>query len=371
MASSNSSYLIIGAGVFGVSTAYHLIQKYPNASVTLIDRDAFDADERVAASWDWNKAVRADYDDFMYCQLALEAQAVFKTDPLWKPYFHQTGIYWICRGGYARDVIDNHAKLGRKDDIEVLSVSEARKLYDGLFEDADYTGAEAVIVNKAGGWGAAGDCLRAVTAEAVDLGVKYVTAEVDSLRFDAHGSCTGLNTVSGRTLTASKVILCTGAYTTKLLELSAAKTGNPALRSGDRILAAGITAGLATLDDTAAKRYTDMPVGFQGYTVAHGEFMSGHGLNMEAENLTAVVGKPFIGSLPLTKDKELKWWGEKIFSNTREFLPGRHFSAPPEAKDYSQWKVSEALKQDIAAQKTLWYGSKSEDWNISKHRICW
>jgi hypothetical protein len=34
-------HLIIGAGVFGVSTAYHLIQKYPNASVTLVDRDAY------------------------------------------------------------------------------------------------------------------------------------------------------------------------------------------------------------------------------------------------------------------------------------------------------------------------------------------
>jgi len=51
--SSNPSYLIVGAGVFGVSTAYTLIQKYPHASVTLVDRDAYDADTRVAASWDW------------------------------------------------------------------------------------------------------------------------------------------------------------------------------------------------------------------------------------------------------------------------------------------------------------------------------
>lgn len=273
MASSPSSYLIIGAGVFGVSTAYHLIQKYPNASVTLVDRDWFGAEERVAASWDWNKAVRADYDDFVYCQLALEAQAVFKTDPLWKPYFHQTGIYWICRGGYGEEVIKNHEKLGRKDDLTVLSVPEARKLYGGLFEDADYTGADHVIVNKAGGWGAAGDCLRAVTRKAVDLGVKYVTAEVEYLEFDAGGSCTGIKTVSGITLTASKVILCTGAYTTKLLELSAAKTGNASLRAGDRILAAGITTGLAPLDEAEAKKYANMPVGFQGYTVAHGEFL--------------------------------------------------------------------------------------------------
>ncbi|SPO00269.1 probable FAD-dependent oxidoreductase [Cephalotrichum gorgonifer] len=349
--SSKPSYLIVGAGVFGASTAYHLIQKYPGASVTLVDRDAFDAERRVAASWDWSKVVRADYDDFAYCKLALEAQQVFKTDPLWMPYFHQTGIYWICRGGYAQDVVDNYTKLGRQDDIAVLSVSEARKLYGGIFEDADFTGAEHVLVNKAGGWAAAGDCLRAVTRRAVELGVKYVVADVASLQIDASGACAGIKTVGGGSLTASKVILCTGAYTTKLLELSAASTGNTDLRAGDRILAAGITTGLAPLSEVQAKPYEKMPVGFQGYTAKH--------------------RKPFIGTLPLTEHKELKWWGEKIFSNTREFLPGRYFSAPPAAKDYSQWDVPKLLKEDIAHQRRLWYGPKSADWEVKTFRICW
>ncbi|KAK6216842.1 c6 transcription factor [Colletotrichum tabaci] len=350
MTQSNPSYLIVGAGVFGVSTAYHLIKKYPDASVTLVDKDAFDADERVAASWDWNKVVRADYDDFTYCQLALEAQDVFKTDPLWKPHFHQTGVYWICRSDYAQNVIDHHRKLGRKDDIIALPVSEARKLYKGLFEDADYSGAKEVLVNRASGWAAAGDCLRAVTREALRLGVKYVTAETASLEFDQRGNCTGIRTTTGETLTASHTILSTGAYTPKLLELSAAKSGLHNLRAGDRILAAGITTGMAELDEEEYKKYADMPVGFQGYT--------GH-------------GKPFIGSIPPTKDRELKWWGAKIFSNTSEILPGRHVSAPPPAKDYSQWKVSRQLKEDIAEQRNLWYGSKSADWKMTKHRICW
>ena len=73
----------------------------------------------------------------------------------------------------------------------------------------------------------------------------------------------------------------------------------------------------------------------------------------------------------MTKDGELKWWGEKIFSNTREHLPGRHFSAPPSEKDYSQWNVSKGLKQDIINQRDLWYGTKSAGWDITKHRICW
>ncbi len=152
-------------------------------------------------------------------------------------------------------------------------------------------------------------------------------------------------------MVCSGVVLCTGAYTTKLLELSAADHGRAELRSEDRILAAGITTGMAELDEKEYESYANMPVGFQGYTAEH--------------------GKPFIGSLPPTKDRELKWWGAKIFANTREGLPGRQFSAPPAAKDYDQWKVSRLQKQDIIEQRNLWYGKKSEGWKMTKHRICW
>lgn len=260
------SYLIVGAGVFGVSTAYHLIRKHPRASVTLLDRDAIDAESRVAASWDWNKVVRADYDDAAYCRLALEAQDVFKTDPLWQPFFHQTGVYWICRSDYAREVMAHHKALGRGDDIVAMPVAEARRLYGGIFEDADYSGAKEVLINRASGWAAAGDCLRAVTRAAEELGVRYVVAEAAALELDAHtGSCKGVRTADGRTFRADRTILCTGAFTPKLLEMSAAASGVEALSAGDRILAAGIATGMAELDEEQHKKYADMPVGFQGY----------------------------------------------------------------------------------------------------------
>ncbi|KAI6254629.1 hypothetical protein MCOR27_006144 [Pyricularia oryzae] len=344
------SYLIVGAGVFGVSTAYHLIRAHPGASVTLVDRDAADAESRVAASWDWNKVVRADYDDLAYCRLALEAQDVFESDPLWKPYFHKTGVYWICRSDYAKEVMAHHRAAGRGDDIVAVPIDEAKKLYGGIFKDADYSGAKEVLVNHASGWAAAGDCLRAVTRRAVELGVRYVVAETAVLELDGRGGCRGVRTTDGRTLTADRTILCTGAYTPKLLELSAAATGVDALRSGDRILAAGITTGMAELDEEQYKTYADMPVGFQGYVG---------------------YGKPFIGTLPPTKDRELKWWGSKIFTNMTEVLPGRHISAPPPASDYAQWNVSRRQKADIVEQKDLWYGEKSKNWKMTKHRICW
>ncbi|KAI0144897.1 FAD dependent oxidoreductase [Pestalotiopsis sp. NC0098] len=350
MASEALSYIIVGAGVFGVSTAYHLIQRYPHASVTIVDRDAYDAETRVAASWDWNKVVRADYDDIVYCQLALEAQDIFKSDPLWKPYFHETGIYWICRSDYAQDVINNYKKLGRTADLKAVPIEEARKLYGGLFDDADYTGVKEVLVNKSSGWAAAGDALRAVTKRTLELGVKYHVGEVGSLQFDLDGRCSGIKTTRGEVLSASHTILCTGAYTPKLLEYSAHSSGIKEISAGSRIVAGGITTGMTTLDDETHKRFASMPVGVQGYTAATG---------------------PFIGSLPPTPDKELKWWGQTIFRDTREVLPGKFLSAPPAESDYAQWKVSGKLKEDIDYANKVFYGKNGASWKMEKHRICW
>lgn len=80
---------------------------------------------------------------------------------------------------------------------------------------------------------------------------------------------------------------------------------------------------------------------------------------------------PFIGSLPPTKDKELKWWSQTIFTNTREVLPGRHLSMPPAKPDYGQWDVPEKLRAGIKHANKVFYGKKGANWKLEKYRICW
>lgn len=265
------SYLIVGAGVFGASTAYHLIQKYPDASVTLVDRDAFDATSRVAASWDWNKVVRADYGDIKYCELALEAQDVWRTDPLWKPFFHESGIYWISHTQFAQKVIDNYLKLGREADLYSLPVNEARKLHGGIFDEADYTDVKKVLINNTSGWADAKDALKKVIETSVEKGVKYVVAEVDSLRVDEYGLCRGVNTADGNALEATHTILSTGCFTPKLLEKSAEISGVKELRAGDRIISAGVTTGLTRLSESDMAKFSGMPVCIQENPPERGE----------------------------------------------------------------------------------------------------
>ena len=91
MPSSDSSYLIIGAGAFGASTALQLIRKYPTSKIQLVDCEPFPSQK--GASWDLNKVIRADYEDIFYIPKALEAKEAMKWDPLFKPFYHESGIF--------------------------------------------------------------------------------------------------------------------------------------------------------------------------------------------------------------------------------------------------------------------------------------
>ena len=89
--STTQSILVVGAGTFGISTAYHLSRRgYKN--VTVIDR--FAPPSADAAGTDINKTIRFDYDNPQYARLAEEAMEVWRADsgPL-AGLFHRTG--WI------------------------------------------------------------------------------------------------------------------------------------------------------------------------------------------------------------------------------------------------------------------------------------
>ncbi|KAI0521073.1 sarcosine oxidase [Xylaria bambusicola] len=342
----SQSYIIVGAGVFGTSTAIHLKSRYPDADVTLIDRHEPDASTRPAASWDWNKVVRADYRDITYCRIALEAQDAWRSNPLWSRFYHETGIYWISRTGFAQAVLDNFKKLGRDAELHALPVQEARKLYSNIFDSANYEGVDTVLINKTSGWAAAKDALKAGINKAIDIGVKYVTAEIDCLQFDNCRCCTGVRTKDGRTVNSDQTILCTGAYTPVLLDKAAKSVSCDALSPSKRMIAAGVTTGMVTLDEETAEIFKDMPVCIQENPTQRG-----------ASN----------GTLPPTiGGNQIKFWGQTIF----QFSQGTpSFSQPPTGKEYNQWEVPEALKADVALSSEATFGRRN--WKIHTHRICW
>lgn len=63
------SILILGAGCFGVSTAFHLAS-HGYSNITVLDKDS-EVPSRFSAANDLNKVIRAEYADPFYTDLAL------------------------------------------------------------------------------------------------------------------------------------------------------------------------------------------------------------------------------------------------------------------------------------------------------------
>jgi len=60
------------------------------------DRSA-DPPEEDAASSDINKIIRPDYSDAVYAGLAQKAVDEWSDNPIWKPYFHQSGSEFFLK----------------------------------------------------------------------------------------------------------------------------------------------------------------------------------------------------------------------------------------------------------------------------------
>lgn len=256
--SIGTSYLIVGSGVFGTSTAYHLSLTHPNSSITLLDRSSsFPCS--LAASHDYNKIVRADYEDMFYCELALKAREMWKNDPLYKPYYHESGFVIVDDTGLGRRIIDNYEELGVSNyQARIVEPDEMKSLYGGLFEGTDWSGVKEVFINEGSGWAEATKAVRKVTEMAMANGVKFVKGDVENLILTEDGQCLGVMTKDGRTFRADKIILSTGAGTAKLLADSAPQMHH--ILAQDRITAAAIVSGHVNLSETVYDRIKSTPV---------------------------------------------------------------------------------------------------------------
>ncbi|KAK4158900.1 FAD dependent oxidoreductase [Cladorrhinum sp. PSN259] len=357
------TYLIIGSGVFGASTALHLAKSSSRPpKVILLDRDHYSAPRRVAASWDWNKVIRCDYPSSpLHTRLALEAQQLWRNDPLFSPYYHECGSFWASRSNF-RDVVEQNLSVNGNLDTgaKVYSVEEAKKLYGGVFEHGDYTGVEGILVNTNSGYAEAKEVLEATIKEAVSLGVEYLVGKAAILEFEGASSDLRVTGVRLRddleVIKADKVVLCTGAYTAKLLMDSDRTPGGLEIYAGDRIMAVGVTEGLGALSPEAAERcrLDKLPIGVNDNP----------------------GGKGFeVGSQPLPKLNAFKYWGHTLFRNTvKHPVSGLSISAPPVQTDYAQYDVPQRLKEDVDSASSAIYGPISEiclEQTLGEYRICW
>ena len=94
------SFIIIGAGIFGLSTALAISRRLPSAKVTVIDRGTPPVED--ATSVDTTRCIRADYADPIYARLAAKAQQIIEDDRELRPHYFKQGMTFVCDGKPSR-----------------------------------------------------------------------------------------------------------------------------------------------------------------------------------------------------------------------------------------------------------------------------
>lgn len=233
-------------------------------------------------------ASRADYSDPFYRALGKEAISEWRTNPLWIPYFHETGVLFHSgeENPAAAEYIAHgiqHASTAEDEKLERAAEGKSlpRKAYEVVASDqekawfpkalrkhlgefADKLGSQyPSYYNPRGGWAEAREATVAALKEAQRLGAQVVgSAEVCQLIYEGKRA-QGVVTRDGRSFKTENdgaVIICAGAWTPKLAASllppeSAAALQEPSIASGQTVIT-------VQLDKETAKDFKGTPVIF-------------------------------------------------------------------------------------------------------------
>ncbi|KIX09405.1 uncharacterized protein Z518_00485 [Rhinocladiella mackenziei CBS 650.93] len=95
-----ATVVIIGAGVFGLSTALAIAKRHPSTDVTVVDRLTPPAPD--GTSVDTTRCIRSDYGDPIYTRLAKKSQKTIQQDPDLRRYLFPQGMTFMCGGQLSR-----------------------------------------------------------------------------------------------------------------------------------------------------------------------------------------------------------------------------------------------------------------------------
>ncbi|KAF1972270.1 nucleotide-binding domain-containing protein [Bimuria novae-zelandiae CBS 107.79] len=298
---SHSRILIVGAGIFGTSTAYHLAHSHADpSSITVLDRSPFPP--RHAASIDISKIVSVDYATPFYMDLAFEARHAWKNMSILRDrdgelFFDQACSVMLSNeeSGLVEEIRANFRAQDR-DQTDDLKKSEL-DLWAGPQENG--------YLNRHGGWVDAGAALAAMMEDAVSRGVRYKTGDVETLILGENG-VKGVQTKDGRVYKADKILLATGAWTSQLLSQT-----EGILNIGERdrvekqVTAAGVCVVYYKLNEEEYEFLKDLPVIISG-------------------DIGEVVPPP-------KRSRLLKFTNARSFTNTTRTASRQQISIPPDS----------------------------------------
>ena len=241
--------LIVGAGAFGTSTAYHLAQR-GYSSIRVLDRYAPPSCE--AASTDISKVIRSDYNEPLYVRLGVEAIKIWESSDLYRGLYHVPG--WVLSAKersvpFVKGSIETSRRLGVQgiDQLTRDQVRERFPMINGALDDWNIN-----VWNPTAGWADSGEALKRLALAAQEKGVSFISGDSGYVRSliisEDDGHCTGVITEDGTNHISDIVVLATGAWTPSFIDLQ------------DQLVAKGHSVAHIQLSPSEQQHYASMPV---------------------------------------------------------------------------------------------------------------
>ncbi|KAK6521357.1 hypothetical protein TWF506_001578 [Arthrobotrys conoides] len=248
-----SSIIVIGSGVFGLTTALSLSHRpaYASTTITVIDKSPFPAAD--GSSIDSSRIIRADYKDPVYARLAAEALEIWRlparnpgdddASPGARIYagvgsenrYSESGLVLVGDGD-VEYVTESYKNM--KAQADVLGVGESVKYLDGkdAIRDAMKTGGvtgSKGYINPFSGWADAQAAMIWVRGQCEKReNIKFLEGEVEMLWVKKNSETDGeegkvwgkkvegVVMKNGNMLSADITVLAAGAWSPGLLDLA-------------------------------------------------------------------------------------------------------------------------------------------------------
>lgn len=223
--SKSDPIVIVGAGVFGLSTALELKHR-GYSDITVLDRYTPPVED--GSSVDISRIIRIDYADPVYCQMAREAYDGWTTE--YKEHYYESGFALLSDTPENAWIQNSRATVlsigGKVEDLQ--DATQLLKSFPNI--QADLSGMNGYL-NRLGGWANAAASIQKLASRCSVEGVSIISGPrgaVTSLRREG-SKVIGVNLLSGGHLLASQVIVSAGAWTNQLLDVAhaASSSGQP------------------------------------------------------------------------------------------------------------------------------------------------
>ncbi|KAJ8114556.1 hypothetical protein OPT61_g3598 [Boeremia exigua] len=219
---ASSVVVIIGAGLFGLSTAKQLATE-GFTNIVVLDRHMVPVPD--GSSVDISRVIRFDYADEEYLKLAFEAYKQWRDDPKYRGIFFQSpyilvgsiaeqGRSWIDK---TTTRLDQHSHPW----TTLQSATDCKQRYptlSGQLASPGFLG----YVNEQAGWADASKAITQLRDQCIELGVSFISGQqgtVIGFEIDATKSIRSVKTAAGKRIAGDHFILAAGAWGSGLVNM--------------------------------------------------------------------------------------------------------------------------------------------------------